>query len=593
VTDQNACPIDHDGSGAARPASGRTGNTDWWPERLNLRQLAKNPAVGDPYGEDFDYRAAFEALDLDAVKRDIAALLTESQPWWPADFGNYGPLMIRMAWHSAGTYRVFDGRGGGGTGQQRFAPLNSWPDNGNLDKARRLLWPVKKKYGRNLSWADLIILAGNLDAWFYQTLAGIRPVTPGFKTFAIKPEILGDLSSATAHFISPYGQIISDWKMDSSTHLSLACTVPANTTATVSIPLTKLSNATISEGGTVIWSNGSFASGVSGISYSGADATAANFVLGSGSYAFSVTGTAIVPPVTIDPVVVDDDASNVTYTGTWTRATDTEVSQRYGPSFRYASAGSGNATAIFRPTLPVAGTYQVSAWWTTNPNRATNSPFTIHSNAGDTTVACNQEVNGGMWNTLGTFTFDAGTTGYVKLTNAANEYVIADAVQFVLISKTPPFQSWIKSYYPSSSDAAVIGPMADPDNDGVANLTEFALNGMPNSGSSRGLSFPFVASDSSFEYAIACRRGASFASGSNGSQVATLTDDGLTYTVQGSQDLSFTDGHVEHLSTSNSGPAGSGLPDLSSSGWEYHLFRLTPAAGVPVKGFFRVRIDTP
>jgi len=162
VTDQNACPIDHDGSGAARPATGRTSNTDWWPERLNLRQLAKNPAVGDPYGEDFDYRAAFEALDLDAVKRDIAALLTESQPWWPADFGNYGPLMIRMAWHSAGTYRVFDGRGGGGTGQQRFAPLNSWPDNVGLDKARRLLWPVKKTYGKALSWGDLMILAGNV-----------------------------------------------------------------------------------------------------------------------------------------------------------------------------------------------------------------------------------------------------------------------------------------------------------------------------------------------------------------------------------------------------------------------------------------------
>lgn len=138
------------------------GNSDWWPESLNLKILAKNPDVANPLGGDFDYTAAFEALDLAEVKRDIAHVLTDSQPWWPADFGNYGPLMIRMAWHSAGTYRVYDGRGGGGTGQQRFAPLNSWPDNVGLDKARRLLWPVKKKYGKSLSWGDLMILAGNV-----------------------------------------------------------------------------------------------------------------------------------------------------------------------------------------------------------------------------------------------------------------------------------------------------------------------------------------------------------------------------------------------------------------------------------------------
>ena len=123
-------------------------NREWWPNRLNLKILAKNPAVANPMGEDFDYAAAFNSLDLAAVKRDIYGVLTTSQDWWPADFGHYGPLMIRMAWHSAGTYRISDGRGGGGTGQQRFAPLNSWPDNVNLDKARRLLWPVKKKYGR-------------------------------------------------------------------------------------------------------------------------------------------------------------------------------------------------------------------------------------------------------------------------------------------------------------------------------------------------------------------------------------------------------------------------------------------------------------
>ncbi|MFE9852951.1 catalase/peroxidase HPI [Streptomyces sp. NPDC005576] len=155
----SGCPVAH--GRAAHPTQGG-GNRQWWPDRLNLKVLAKNPAVANPLGADFDYAAAFQGLDLPAVKRDIAAVLTTSQDWWPADFGNYGPLMIRMAWHSAGTYRISDGRGGAGAGQQRFAPLNSWPDNGNLDKARRLLWPVKKKYGQALSWADLLILTGNV-----------------------------------------------------------------------------------------------------------------------------------------------------------------------------------------------------------------------------------------------------------------------------------------------------------------------------------------------------------------------------------------------------------------------------------------------
>ncbi|HEY3146542.1 MAG TPA: catalase/peroxidase HPI, partial [Dongiaceae bacterium] len=199
MSSESKCPF-HGAQGAHKPtAGGHAGNRGWWPEQLNLSILHQHSSLSNPMGPAFDYAEEFKSLDLDAVVKDLHALMTDSQPWWPADYGHYGPLFIRMAWHSAGTYRTLDGRGGAGNGTQRFAPLNSWPDNGNLDKARRLLWPIKQKYGRKISWADLMILAGN-----------VALESMGFKTFGFAGGRVDVWEPGEDIFWGPEGKWLAD-----------------------------------------------------------------------------------------------------------------------------------------------------------------------------------------------------------------------------------------------------------------------------------------------------------------------------------------------------------------------------------------------
>ncbi len=198
---ESTCPFQH------TPGSGKS-KESWWPNSLNLKVLRQHSALSDPMGQDFDYAKEFRSLDLAAVKQDLKALMTDSQDWWPADFGHYGPLFIRMAWHSAGTYRIGDGRGGAGSGQQRFAPLNSWPDNVNLDKARRLIWPIKQKYGRKISWADLIILAGN-----------VALESMGFKTFGFAGGRVDAWESEESVYWGPEGKWLDDQRHSSGRNL--------------------------------------------------------------------------------------------------------------------------------------------------------------------------------------------------------------------------------------------------------------------------------------------------------------------------------------------------------------------------------------
>ncbi len=453
-------------------------------------------------------------------------------------------------------------------------------------------WDGDTKDG-SMNSESLLILAGNLDGWFYQTLAGIRPTSEGFKTFKIQPELLGDLEWAKAEFDSPHGVIASHWTIDSPTSVSLRAAVPPNTRAVVHFPLSKLRNATIREGELTLWTNGEFVAGDSAIGFDGSDEHEVRFLVGSGDYRFSASGSPV--PSSGFSVIVDDDDEGAVFAGSWTRATDTEADQRYGFSFRYAPSGNGSSTAEFRPNLPESGKYRVYALWTAHANRATDTPFTIRHAGGDTLVRVNQEENGGVWNELGTFDFDADGESHVKITNEANQFVIADAVKFERVVEegdVSAYDDWIRSFFPTGSDPQVIGRHADPDGDGVSNLLEFALNGNPGDGGARGLVRPIPGSSGTGLGMAALREGQLTQLPEGPVRIEAL-DAGIIYFVEGSIDLVDWTLPVTHLWTADL--AFGELPDLGATPWTYHAFGLDHSGSgeTPEKGFLRVRVSDP
>ncbi len=270
---------------------------------------------------------------------------------------------------------------------------------------------------------------------FPRYIAGIAPTGPAFSTISIKPETRG-LTHAKASVPSVRGDIISDWQRVSPTEFRLTCTIPGNTAAMVQVPLDGMKNVTIREGTTPLWSQGSASNNPVGIRFVSADSRHARFEVGSGTYIFTATGTAVpLPPLT---VICDNDKPAVTLSGSWVNNNINETDQRYELSFEYTAAGDGSATATFRPNLPTGGRYKVFARWTSHPNRASNAPYTIHHANGRETVRMNQEENGGKWMLLGEYDFESGTAGHVILSNEADEFVVADGVAFVPMTDASP-----------------------------------------------------------------------------------------------------------------------------------------------------------
>jgi alpha-L-rhamnosidase len=365
-------------------------------------------------------------------------------------------------------------------GPHMFNLLNNandlWGRMVNMDRGR-VCWERLHASGTEPSSGDM----SYNHAWtcypaqfFLKELMGIYPTGAGYSTFEIRPRVGGDLTYAEGTVPTVKGTITARWdKLAGNTGLTLTATVPANTTAKIQIPKQTYTNIIIKEGGVTIWNNGSYTGGVAGISYDGEETGYVRFNVGSGSYSFGLTGTYTGPTPTPTPNpndrIVDNDDSGCAFTGsTWLRNTTDQVSERYGASFHHASAGNGSDYANFTPNLGVAGSYRVYAWWTSYSNRATNAPYTIYYNGGNQTVTVNQETGGGQWNLLGTYSFLAGTVGYVKLSNNANEYVIADAVEFEYVTgatSTPtstPTPTPTPSPTPTSTGAFTASPTPTP-----------------------------------------------------------------------------------------------------------------------------------